>query len=314
MNKDKLQYADLLELLIDGPVGEHRRWAAFLVLRMLETRGVCPYRDESRLGGLEHAQTAIASLRAAVRVLSESERGLLLRTVLLASWEGLRRGTGLSLRVPEILDEFVEDLGISPCLAAAQSVIERRNDAVRRYPLDGLLPEVRRPGEGMIVTFDARESRILGASVGPIEIDRLTIAVRSFHASGWEANLRPMVAWWLETQGQKEADHVARRLLADLRRAAQDEEARWRALGLLDWLAVHPDHPRAGEAMSVARGIARSEVRKAAADLAAVLGQWAVLEGLALNDRDRGVRQRAAKLLSRGRSQGWPGGQGQLFG
>lgn len=188
MNKDTLQYADLLELLIDGPVGGHRRWAAFLILRMLETRAVCSYRDEGRLRGLEHPQTAIASLRAAARVLSESEQGLLLRTVLLASWEGLRRGTGLSLRVPEMLDEFVGDLGVSPCLAAAQSVIEQASDAVRRYPLDGLLPEVRRPGEGMIVTFDARESRTLGASVGPIEIDRLTIAVRSFRASGWEAN------------------------------------------------------------------------------------------------------------------------------
>lgn len=91
MNHDQLQYAGLLELLIGGPVGGHRRWAAFLVLRMLETRAVCHYREESRLGGWVHAQSAIASLRAAARVLSESEQGLFLRTVLLASWEGQRR-------------------------------------------------------------------------------------------------------------------------------------------------------------------------------------------------------------------------------
>lgn len=36
MNKDTLQYADLLELLIDGPAGGHRRWTAFPILRMLE--------------------------------------------------------------------------------------------------------------------------------------------------------------------------------------------------------------------------------------------------------------------------------------
>lgn len=40
---------------------------------------------------------------------------------------------------------------------------------MRRYSLDGLLPKVRRPGEGMIVTFGARERRTLGASAGPIE-------------------------------------------------------------------------------------------------------------------------------------------------
>jgi len=185
---------------------------------------------------------------------------------------------------------------------------------VRQYPLQGLLPEVRQPGEGMIVTLDAREQRFLGVSVGSIEIDRLMLAVQSGRRWGWEANLRPLAAWWIENQERREADRAARRLFPDIRRSAKDEQARWRALGLLDWLTEHPDHPTAAEAVSVARGIARADVRKAAADLAAALGRWEVLEGLARSDRDKGVRQRAEKLLTSRKGSGWPGGQGQLFG
>lgn len=314
MNDNRLEYADLLELLTNGPVGGRRRWAALLVLRMLETKGGCHYRGDGRLGGVAHAHTAIASLRAAVRVLSESEQGLLLRTILVASWERLRRNTGLSLRVPEILAELGQDLGVSPCLAAAQSVVEHGDDAVRLYPLDGLLPEVRQPGEGMIVTFDARDSRSLEISKVRIEIDRLTAAVQSFRGLSWEANLRPLVAWYLSALESGDAEGTVKRMLSDLRAAAKDEQARWRALGLLDWLAGHPGHPSASKAMAVAREVARADVRKAVADLAAALGQWEVLEGLARSDRDRGVRQRAEKLLTGRSGPGASGGQGELFG
>ncbi len=166
MNTDKLEYADLPELLINGPVGEHRRWAAFLVLRMLETRGGCRYRDDDRLGGAAHAHTAIGSLRAAVRALSAAEQGLLLRAILTLPWEQLRRSTGLSLRMPEILAELGKDLGVPPCLAAAESVVDQGDDAVRRYPLAGLLPEVRQPGNGLIMSLSPREHRQLGISRG----------------------------------------------------------------------------------------------------------------------------------------------------
>jgi len=149
MTNDKLEYTDLLELLINGPVGGRRRWAACLVLRMLETKGKCHYRGDDRLDGAAHGQTAIASLRAAVRVLSAAEQGLLLRAILTLPWEQLRRSTGLCLRVPEILAELGKELAVLPCLAAAESVVENGDDAVRQYPLDGLLPEVRQPGAGM---------------------------------------------------------------------------------------------------------------------------------------------------------------------
>lgn len=314
MNNDRLEYADLLELLTNGPSGGRRHWAAWLVLRMLETKGGCRYRHEGRLRGTEHARTAIASLRAAARALSAAEQGLLLRAILTLPWEQVRRSTALSLRVPEILAELGKDLGVLPCLAAAESVVDQGGDAVRRYPLAGLLPEVRQPGSGLIISLSAPEREQLEISADTIEFDRLTVAVQSFHGCGWEANLRPLVAWWIESLDHRDAARVVRGLFPDIRRAAKDDQARWRALGLLDWLVTHADHPRAGEAMTVARQVARADVRKAAADLATALGQWEVLQGLALHDRDRGVRQRAAKLLSHGRGRGWPGGQGQLFG
>jgi len=314
MNNDGLEYADLLELLTNGPVGGGRRWAAWLVLRMLETKGGCRYRNEGRLRGTEHARTAVASLRTAVRALSVAEQGLLLRAILTLPWEQLRRDTGLSLRVPEILAELGKDLGVLPCLAAAESVVDQGGDAVRRYPLAGLLPEVRQPGSGLIISLGAREHEQLDISADTIEFDRLTVAVQSFRGYGWEANLRPLVAWWIESLDHRDAARVLSGLFPDIRRAAEDEQARWRALGLLDWLVTHADHPRAGEAVTVARQVARADVRKAAADLAAALGQWEVLEGLARSDRDRGVRERAEKLLTGRVGPGASGGQGELFG
>jgi len=107
MNNDGLEYAALVELLANGPVGGCRDWAAWLVLRMLETKGNCRYRGDDCLGGAAQAQTATASLRAAVRVLSAAEQGLLLRAILTLPWEQLCRSTGLSLRLPEILAELV---------------------------------------------------------------------------------------------------------------------------------------------------------------------------------------------------------------
>lgn len=314
MNDDRLQYAELVELLIDGPIGGRRYWAAMLVVRMLETKGGCHYRSDDRLGGVAHAQTAIASLRAAVRVLSESEQGLLLRTVLTLPWEQLRRDTGLSLRVPEILAELGQDLGISLCLAAAQSVVEHGHDAVRLYPLEGLLPEVRQPGEGLVFTFDARDRRQLGISAAQIEIDRLAVAVQSFRGWGWESNLRPLVAWRLAALESREAEDAVRRLLLDFRAAARDDQARWRSLGLLDWMIAHPHHPAASTALAAGREVARADVRKAAADLATVLGRWDVLASLARDDADKGVRHRAGRLLAGRSGQGAPGGQGELFG
>ena len=238
----------------------------------------------------------------------------MLRVTLMVPWEQMRRDTGLSLRLPEILAALSEQVGVPVCVAAVRSVVEHGPEAVRQYPLEGLLPELRQPGQGLVITLDARERRLLHTSLSEIEIDQLTGAVQSFRALGWESNLRRLVAWWLGTLEGREADGVVGLLLSDLRRAARDEQARWRSLGLLDWLAGHPDDPRAGEALAAARKVARADVRKAAADLARVQGRWDVVEVLAQSDPDKGVRQRAEKLLAGRSGFGGPDSQGDLFG
>jgi hypothetical protein len=313
MNDDRLQYGEIVDLLTDGPTGERRYWAAMVVLRMLETKVGCRYRGDNRLCGAAKVEAAIGSLRAAIAALSQAERGLLLRTILLMPWEHVRRDAGLSLRLPDLLAALGKDVGAFACLAAAQSVIEQGDDAVRRYPLDGLLPEVRQPGQGLIVTFDTQDCRLIEVSETQIEIDRLTLAVQSFRGLGWEANLRPLVAWDLSTLPGRERDRVVATLLSDLPAASKDEQVRWRSLGLLDWMAAHRDHPRAGEAMAVGRQVSRADVRKAAADVAAALGRWDVLEALERDDPDRGVRQRARKLLTSMSGRRGSGGQGDLF-
>lgn len=238
----------------------------------------------------------------------------MMRAMLLVPWEQMRRDTGLSLRLPEILAGLSEEVGTPVCTAAARTVVEQGQDAVRQYPIERLLPEIRQPGQGLVITLDAHERRLLHTSLSEIEIDQLTGAVQCFRALGWESNLRPLLAWWLGTLKVTEADGVVGRLLLDLRRVARDDQARWRSLGFLDWLAGHPEDPRTDEALAAAKEAARSDVRKAAADLAQALGRWDVVEALAQSDPDRGVRQRARKMLTRRSKEGSPDGQGDLFG
>jgi hypothetical protein len=76
----------------------------------------------------------------------------------------------------------------------------------------------------------------------------------------------------------------------------------------------HPEDPCAGDALAAATKVPRGELRKAAADLAKVLGRWDVVEALAQSDPDKGVRQRAGKLLSSRSGSTNPDGQGYLFG
>lgn len=298
MNEDRLRYADFVDLLTTGPTGEPRAWAGRLILRMLESNGNCRYRGGGRLAGEANAEAALASLRAAAAALSGPEQGLLVSAALLMPWGQLRRDTGLTLAVPGILAAFRQDLGPSPCLAATRAVIERAEDAVRRYPIQGLLPEVRQPGQGLVLVFGMHERRRFKLPASEIEIDRLTVAVQSFKGWGWEANLRPLVVCWLGALTGSEAEVAVRRLLVDLPAAAGNLHARWRSLGLLDWLAAHPGHPKAAAAMAAGTETARADVRKAAVDLAAALERWEVLEDLARNDPDRAVRQRAEKRLS----------------
>ena len=297
MGEDDLRYAELVDFLAAGPTADQRVWAAMLVLRTIETRGGCSYRNHQRLTGVACARAATRSLLTATDVLSPPERGLLLRAVLVVPWTRVLRDTGLSVRMPKIIGVLRKGAGAPACLAAAQTVIEQGDNAVRRYPLDGLLPEVRRPGDGLVFEFDAQQKRQLGISTGRIEIDRLTAAVQGFSGCAWEANLRPLVAWWLAAQAPGKADRALRKLTRALRADTRDEGARAQLLGVLDWMVEHPEHAGACEALDRAVEASHAAVRNAGADLALAMGRDHVLATLADRDPNGSVRRRAEKLL-----------------
>jgi len=314
MNEDPLLDIEIIELLTRGPIGARRRWAATLVLRMLEQSTGIGYRAEHRLAGEGRAKAALEVLRQALAALGPAEQQLMLRTVLLSPWEDVRRRTGLTLRVPKILTALPEEVGTLACVEAARAVIGQGLDAVCLYPIAGLLPEVRLPGEELVIVLDAEDQRLLHTSRSRLSIDRLTAAVQGFRTFGWEANLRPLVPWWIGQLHGKEPDDTVAMLLSDLPEAAGDDEVRWRSLGLLDWLVAHPTHPKADAALGLARKAKRADVRKAAAALAHAMGCWNVLEALSHEDPDKGVRQRAGRFMTHRDGARSPQGQRDLFG
>lgn len=298
MRSDSLRWASVPELLIHGPTGDDRPWAATFVLRMLEAKGAFRYRGEGRLRGEDFAQAAVDTLRTAISLLTPAEQPFLLRTILLTPWEDLRRATGLTVRLPLILAAMVQEVGVAQCAVAVQAVIAQGLDAVREYPLAGLLPEHRQPGEGLVIALDARDRRPLNASALTLEIDQLTLAVKSLRGTEWENNLRPLVFWRLDHLDGAERRDTLTNLVADLPDAARDDQIRWRSLGLLDWFAEHPQHPEANKAVTQAAETRRADVRKAAAVLAGRMARWDLLETLSHEDPDRGVRERAKKILT----------------
>lgn len=177
-----------------------------------------------------------------------------------------------------------------------------RPNAVREYPLAGLLPEHRKPGEGLVIALEARDRRRLHSTALTLEIDQLTLAVKSLRGREWETNLRPLVFWQLDHLEGAEREETLTSLVADLHDVPRDDQTRWRSLGLLDWLAEHPQHPEANQALTRAVETRRADIRKAAAVLAGRMARWALLETLSHEDPDRSVRERAKKLLTqRGR-------------
>ncbi len=307
MTGEELRYAELADLLVGGPKGDLRLWAGTLILRTLETRGACRYRDGwERLSTHASAPAALASLRAAAAVLSPVERGLLLRTMLLVPWGLVRSDTGLSLNLPDLLAALSDVVGHTACRAAVRSVVEEGERAVSAYPLQGLLPEVRLAEEAFVFQVDPA---MFGKSRGPttrFTVDRLAASVQGFRAGRWESNLRSLVAWWLDALETQEASAMLATLLKGLRAPVKQLRQHALLLGLLDWMASHPEHPRAGEVLE--RGLVTpvGNVRRTAADLALVLGRRDVLENLAERDPDRGVRKQAQKLLEAGASGGSP--------
>ncbi len=298
MDKDELRYAPIEKLLVTGPVGNRRHWAGNLVLQMLDRLSHPAYRHDDRFTGQTYRQAAINSLRAAASVMTPSEQGLFVLAAIFTTWIELSRNTGLTVKMRDAIDALAEEVGKSACIAAARSVLDHGEVAVRRYKLDGLFPEKRKPGEGIILSFSPEQARRLGLSSCMFEFDRLVATSESFERYGWEVNLRPLTTWWLENSEQPQVDREVNLLVAKMSKKSLTDADIWRALGLMDWLTNNPDHNRAQDAVKAAVRIKHAPLRKSAAKLAALTKSWDLIESLAQRDPDRGVRKLAEQLLA----------------
>lgn len=296
VNPFQIKHAPLEELLVHGPVGDLRYWAGNLTARMLETFGIS-HRMEDRLRGTSNAALALDSLLAAAAVMTVLERGLFMLAVMLTPWQELRNCVGLTLKLYDIIEALAEEVGRPLCVLAAASVLEHGPDAVCRYPIAGLFPEIRRPGEGTVIRFTPEQCKKLGLTKRTIEADRLVLAVDAAKHHNWETNLRPLTAWWMANADRVEVDAAIERLLTLSPRSSKCTETYYRWLGLLDWLIVNPEHPRVDTAMRTAMEAPYAPLRKCALNLAAIIERWDVIKSLAVSDPDKKVRQFALATL-----------------
>lgn len=298
MDEDRYQYAELVELLVDRPGENVERWAGAIIFRALDSHGHCRYRSwGDRLNNARFTRLACESLETAHEVLQETDRPLLLRVLLLVGWEQNVRSTGLPLRVGKVLEVLGKVADPIDLAAAARDVIASGPGALKKLDLDGVLSGERGPGTGHVLEFSEADRRKLGVTARRIELDRLEVAVSNFRPDGWEANLRPLVPWWIEGIHPGARDRTVEALVTRVRRDGASDAGRYRLLGLLDWMCAHPEHPHAGDVLDLGLDGKDGAVRKPAAVLAAAMGKTDVLEALVRRDPDKGVRKRAQKLL-----------------
>lgn len=297
--EDEYRYADLVDLLMERPGTEVRRWAGAIVFRILETGGSSGYRwDDDRLNHARFRRIASESLAAAYETLREPERALLLRLLLLVPWELNVRSTGLPLRVSDVLEVMGGAADPAGLTAAVGDVIEAGPKALAALDLEGLLPEERGHGTGLVFEISEEDGWDLRLGSGRVKIDRLEVAVAGFRPHGWDANLRRLVPWRLDALRGAVRDKAVTEQIARIRRDTDEGAGRYRTLGLLDWMHGNPGHAQAGVVLELGLGGADGPLRKAAAELAAAMGRTDVLEDLARHDPDKGVRARAKKLLA----------------
>ncbi|MGC8988664.1 MAG: hypothetical protein ACP5MD_00920 [Verrucomicrobiia bacterium] len=298
MDKDELYRLGIDELLVTGPVGNRRYWAGHLVLRMLDSLSTPRYRYYDRYNDWAYAETALDSIRAAAAVMTFPEQGLFVLAAIFTPWLALGRASGLTLKMRDVLEAIAEIAGKPVCLVAARSVFDMGRAAVHRYQPEGLFPENRKPGEGISITFSSEQVLSLGLRSHTFELDRLVTALERPEQYGWESNLRQLTTWWLENSEQLQVDREVNRLISEMSQLPLAELNLWRALGLMDWLADNPGHPRAQDAVKAAARIKHAPLRKSAAKLAALTKSWDAIERLAQHDPDRGVRELSEKLLA----------------
>jgi hypothetical protein len=290
------EYREFVDFLIDEPGGDSMRWAGAFVMNALRTGGECRYRHgERRLGGAE--RIAREALSGAVMALPDGDRALFLRVLLLVPWERHSRDTGLRVGIGEVIDVMRGSAGDAELSSAVGAVIGSGVEAVKGFPTDGLLLHERRPGTEIVFELDEDDRRRAGVTSRRVVFDRLDVAVSNFRPHAWESNLRALVPWWLDSMEADAAGRASGKLVAGARRGLGDDAGTYRLLGLIDWMAAHPDHRLADEVLGIGLEGRAGNVRKAAAALAAALGRTEVLERLMRDDPDKGVRKRAGKLL-----------------
>jgi hypothetical protein len=282
---------------MERQVPDRRCWAGAIILRSLATGGDCRYRyDDDRLSNALFTKRACESLVSAHEALRDADRQLFLRVLLLVPWEAIVRSTGLPLRVGNVLD-VLSGVSAAALVTAVNDVIEAGPDAVKALDLDEALPEERGPGTGLVVELSREDRLKVGVTARRLEFDRLEVAVSSFRPHGWEANLRVLVPWWLDASQPEARDRRATSTIRRTRRDGASDAGRYRLLGLLDWMCAHPEQPEAGTVLALGIEGRDGAVRKAAAALAAAMGETEVVEKLVRCDPDKGVMKRAQKLL-----------------
>ena len=295
---DRLRTAEIVELLLDPPDGDRGHWAGAIIFRALESGGHCRYRHGGhRLNDASFTRLACESMVSAHDVLREAERPLFLRVMLLVPWELNVRSTGLPLRVGKVLESLSTVTKPAELAVAVKDVIESGPEAVKKLDLDEVLPEERGPGTGHVLELSKADRRKFGIAARRLEFDRLEVAVSNFQPYNWEANLRPLVPWWLDVLQPAARDRAVKSLVARVRREGASDAGRYRLLGLLDWMCEHAEHQQADDVLRLGLAGRDGATRKPAAALAAALREADVLEGLIRTDPDKGVRKRAQKLL-----------------
>ena len=296
---DKYANRGWLSLLLDPPdePDDTRPWAAALLLDLLERRGETGGLRGYRIDTREATPMLEESMARALEALNTPERRLLVRTMLLMPWGLVRQSVGLSWKAPAVASLFEEAAAPGEAAEAAGDVIEAGREAITRVPLDGVLDEATKPGEGMVFEIDRKLARRIGTQPGRLEIDRVRAATQNFRPHYWMVNLRGLVPWWLDRAGAMWLDLAALRILQRVDDGEKGEETQYLLLGLADWAATRLDHPAADLVLGRARRGWNGTIRKSAVDLALLMGRVELLRNLAEDDPDAGVRKRAVKAL-----------------
>ena len=288
-----------LYLLLEPPgePDDTRPWAAALLLDLLERRGdtggLRGYRIDTR------AATPMLeeSLARALGALNPPERRLLVRTMLLMQWGLVRQAVGLSWKAHAVASLFEDAAAPGEAAEAAGDVIELGRKALSRVPLDGVLDEACKPGEGMVFEIDRNLARRIGTQPGRFEIDRVRAAIQNYRPHNWEVNLRGLLPWWLDRAGDARLDQAVPQFLERVEMGEKAQEAQYLLLGLADWAATRPEYPEADQVLDLVSRGWNGTIRKSAVDLALAMGRAELLRELAEADSDVGVRKRAAKAL-----------------